>query len=359
MAVTAGICLPGSILSGNREGDRSPKRKTLWPQADMTEIQPPNLPDLPSHGRLMLCNIGRLGDTILCNAILDSAFRTYAAVDYLCGKNNAVLLSSDSRLNQVTVLRNSLAGFVSVAKAALRRRYDAFIGLKDCYSLTNLILGQLFRSGLKTGWNGVRFQPFDRDVRSISVPDAHKVDMMRLIGQLAGLQPGDYKPCLVLAPDSITWFRRNYAWEKRFIFLNLSATNATRIWPVEKWAEYVQGCGLCGKTILVNGLPKDQPMVQRLCQKLPGAVAFQPRGFMDVAAALADAQLVLTVDTGVVHACSALDKPIIAFYCAGSSGIRIGPLSTRRLVIQAPDGGVVPDIDPQQAIAETLRYGLP
>src|SRR6478609_5252242 len=53
-------------------------------------------------GRLMLCNIGRVGDTILSNSILDAAFRTYATVDYLCGKGNERILRSDSRLNQVT-----------------------------------------------------------------------------------------------------------------------------------------------------------------------------------------------------------------------------------------------------------------
>src|SRR3989442_5858155 len=111
-----------------------------------------------SKSRLILCNIGRLGDTILSNSILDSAFRTYATVDYLCGRHNAELLRSDSRLNQVTVLRNSLAGFAALAKAALRRRYDGFIGLKDCYSSTNLILARLFCSRVKTGWNGDHFR---------------------------------------------------------------------------------------------------------------------------------------------------------------------------------------------------------
>src|SRR5437879_10017633 len=99
----------------------------------MTEI--PTLDPLVqrSQHRLMLCNISRLGDTILSNSILDSAFRTYATVDYLCGKHNVELLRSDSRLNQITLSSNSLAGFVAVAKAALRRRFDGFIGLKDCY----------------------------------------------------------------------------------------------------------------------------------------------------------------------------------------------------------------------------------
>jgi len=103
------------------------------------------LPGSRSRGRLLLCNIGRLGDTILSNSILDSAFRTYDRVDYLCGKHNAELVQSDRRMNRVIMLRNSIGGFAAVAKAALRR-YDGFIGLKDCYSATNLILAGLFRS---------------------------------------------------------------------------------------------------------------------------------------------------------------------------------------------------------------------
>jgi ADP-heptose:LPS heptosyltransferase len=259
----------------------------------------------------------------------------------------------------VTVLRNSLGGFTALLKAALRRRYDGLIGVKDCYSLTNLILARLFRSRVKTGWNADHFCPFDRDIRDVEDPTINKVEMMQRIGQLAGLEPGEYKPCLILASDSVAWFRRNYAWDKPFIFVNLSATHASRIWPVEKWAQYIQGCGLAEKTILINGLPRDQQMVQNLCQKLPGAAAFRPTRFMDVAAALADARLVLTVDTGIVHACSALNKPIVAFYRSGILGAKYGPLSTRRLVIEAPPGCIVPDIDPAQAIAETRRHGLP
>jgi len=171
------------------------------------------LPGSRSRGRLLLCNIGRLGDTILSNSILDSAFRTYDRVDYLCGKHNAELVQSDRRMNRVIMLRNSIGGFAAVAKAALRATTDSS-ALRIATSATNLILAGFFRSRIKTGWNSDRFRPFDRDVRSISAPDTHKVDMMRRIGELAGLKPGEYKPSLVLAPDSITWFRRNYAWDK-------------------------------------------------------------------------------------------------------------------------------------------------
>jgi len=311
-------------------------------------------------GRLLLSNIGRAGDTILSNAILDSAFRTYAKVDYLCGKYNAELLKSDPRLNQVIVLRNSAGGLASLLKAVLRGRYDGFIGLKDCYSSTNLIVARLFFSRVKTGWNGERFQPFDRDVKSISAPEIHKVEMMKRIGDLAGLQPGAYKPSLIVSSEAIQEFRRNYDWEKPFIFVNLSATDAvTRMWSVENWARYITGCELESESILINGLPRDQELVQGLCKRLPRAVAFRARGFMDVAAAIAHARLVLSVDTGVVHACSALDKPVVALYCGAYFANKYGPLSHWRLAIKAPPGCTVKNLSWQLAVAETKRYGLP
>jgi ADP-heptose:LPS heptosyltransferase len=321
----------------------------------MTETQTTNRPSPRFRGRLMLCNVGRVGDTILRNSILDSAFRTYERVDYIGGPSNAELLRSDPRLNKVIILRNTFAGFAGLLKAALRHRYEGFIELKDHWSRTSYFVSRLFRCQVKTGWNTDRWHPFNRDIRSVYVPDAHKMETMRRIGNLAGLEPGEYKPTLVLTSDSISWFQQNYAWEKPFIFLNISATAEDRMWPVKHWAQYVQSCGLAGEPILVNGVPGDREQVLELCSKLPFSVQFKPRQFMDVAAALVNAKLVLTVDTGVVHACSALNKPIVAL---SHSGNEYGPLSTRKLVIEAK-GGTVSQIEPEQAIALTLKHGLP
>ncbi len=178
---------------------------------------------------------------------------------------------------------------------------------------------------------------------------------MRRVGELAGLEPGDYQPSLVVPQDSVRWFDENYKWNSPFIFLNISATSPDRMWPVMHWARYVRRCGLDGEPILVNGVPKDREKVNQLCSELPRAVAFQPRQFLDVAAALNRARLVLTVDTGVVHACSALNRPIVAL---GHSGDDYRPLSTRKLMIRPP-GCTVQQFDPELAIAETLRHGLP
>jgi ADP-heptose:LPS heptosyltransferase len=325
----------------------------------MVETQTPNLPPPASGGRLMILNIGRIGDTILRNSILDSALRTFATVDYICGRHNVELLRHDPRLNQVTVFHKTPAGFVNLLKAAFRR-YDALIDLKGHPSSTSLIMAMLFRSRVKTGCNRGSFKPFRRDVSKVVVPGLHVLEIMRRTGRLAGLAQGEYKPSLFLPKNSIEWFRKNQAaLDCPFIFLNISASNTNRVWPVANWARYVRGCGLADKAILINGSPKDREQVHLLCRELPGTVAFHPRCFMDVAAAVKAAHLVLTVETGVVHVCSALDKPIVTFYNQSDSLTAYEPLSTWRLVIRPRSGHLVPDIKPDEAVAETLNHGLP
>lgn len=323
----------------------------------MTETKTPRGPVVFPNGRLMLCNVGRVGDTILRNSILDAAFRTYATVDYICGRSNEELIRNDSRLGEIVVVHNSLSALCQSLKAALRNRYDGFIDLKNHCSWNSLLIARLFRSRVKTGWNSKYFRPFHRDVRDVYVPNQHQTETMRLIGQLAGLETSEYKPSLVLAADSINWFKQNHPSKRPFIFLNISATASNRTWPVERWEQYVRGCGLSEECILINGMRKDWNLVDKLCAKLPGAVAFQPRQFMDVAAAVGEARLVLTVDTGVVHTCSALNTPVVALYCNGSESEEFRPLSTRQLQIKART--TVAEMDAQEAISQTLSKGLP
>src|ERR1700739_4106227 len=131
----------------------------------MMENQNPIRPAARFKGRLMLCNIGRVGDTILRNFILDAVFRTYSSVDYLCGPHNADVIRSDPRLDRITVVQNSFSGFAALLKAAASGRYDGFIELKDHWSWTSVLIAQLFRSRVKIGWNKDGFKPYHRDAR--------------------------------------------------------------------------------------------------------------------------------------------------------------------------------------------------
>ena len=74
------------------------------------------------------------------------------------------------------------------------------------------------------------------------------------------------------------------------------------------------------------------------------------RTFLEVAAAVAAARLVLTVNTGVIHACSAFDKPVVVL-ANGPDEIReFRPLSAWQLIIEAMNPLRVPDITLREAV---------
>ncbi len=324
----------------------------------MNRSAKPNSEGVQPAGRAVLCNIGRAGDTILRNAILDSVYKTYAEVTYICGRGNVELIRSDPRHDRVILFRNSLAGFGRILKAALRSRYDAYIDLKDHDSSVSLMLARVFRSRSKTGVNRPRNRPFHHDTRSVWVPGLHKVEVMKLIAKAADLRLGKFQPSLVCAPDSINWFRQVHPGTEPFNLLNVSATHPSRMWPADKWIAYLKGIALPDWPLLVNAVPADRALAENICGALPRAKLIQPRHFMDVVAAVAAARLVLTVDTGVLHACSALNAPVVVL-ANGPQQIReFAPLSTRQLVIQALAPRLLSDLTAEEAIAAT-RGRLP
>lgn len=312
-----------------------------------------SLPVRPA-GSVVLCNIGRAGDTILRNSILDSVYRTYSEVTYVCGRGNVELVRSDPRHRHVLLFRNSPAGFARILKSAWSRRHDAYIDLKDHDSSVSLLLARLFRARCKTGVNRPRNRPFQRDTNGVWVPGEHKVEVMKRIARAAGLNMGEFRPSLVCAPDSVQWFDRNHGTIGKFILLNISATHPNRMWQSAKWIEYLQNIDLPSWPILVNALPAHRDQAEEICVAVPNARRIEPRQFMDVVAVVAKAALVVTVNTGVMHACSALDVPIVVLVNGPTEIREFAPLSTRQLVVEATWPKILPDLPVREAIEATI-----
>lgn len=306
-----------------------------------------------SAGRVVLCNIGRAGDTILRNSILDSVYRTYAEVTYICGRGNVDLIRSDPRHRTVLLFRNSPAGFLRVLRRAWFSRHDAYIDLKDHDSSVSLMLARLFRADAKTGVNRPNNRPFDRDTRAANRPGDHKVEIMRRIACIARLRLGQFRPSVVCPPDSTSWFQKVFPAPVPFHLLNVSATHPNRMWQAEKWIEYLCSIDRPAVPLLVNAVPADRGVVERICATVPLARRIEPRQFMDVVAAVARAKLVITVNTGVLHICSALDVPVVVL-ANGPAEIReFAPLSSRQLIIQADSPRVLADLSASEAISST------
>lgn len=132
----------------------------------------------------------------------------------------------------------------------------------------------------------------------------------------------------------------------------LTATSrADKEWPENDWHALGAALNAAGlRCVLPGGSSAERERAARIAAKLGRAVAAPPMNLADLAGLMAGAQLVIGVDTGLVHLAAALRRPTLALYC-GSDPALTGVLGTAPHVNLGGIGAPPP-------AAETVRVAL-
>jgi heptosyltransferase-2 len=104
-------------------------------------------------------------------------------------------------------------------------------------------------------------------------------------------------------------------------------------WPARHFAALARSLGARGRRVWLIGSPKDRPIGEEIT-RLAGDAALNLCGRTDLAAAidlLSIAEVVVTNDSGLMHAAAALGRPLVALY-GSSSPVHTPPLAPARLV---------------------------
>lgn len=112
-----------------------------------------------------------------------------------------------------------------------------------------------------------------------------------------------------------------------------------REWAQDRWVALIARIAGAGCTVLVAGGPADVARVDALLAACPGlpvqSIAGTP--LPGLAAILAGAQAVVSVNTGVMHLAALLDVPLVALH-GPTSRRRWGPLGARSMALAPPPG---------------------
>jgi len=103
----------------------------------------------------------------------------------------------------------------------------------------------------------------------------------------------------------------------------LTATSRDdKLWAEDSWIAAGRALHERGLTCLLPaGSATERERATRIAQAIPGAVALPPLSLPELAAQLADACIVIGVDTGLVHLAAALGRPTLALFCASDPGL--------------------------------------
>ncbi len=103
----------------------------------------------------------------------------------------------------------------------------------------------------------------------------------------------------------------------------LTATSRDdKLWPEDSWIAAGRALHERGLSCLLPaGSATERERATRIAQAIPGAVALPLLSLPELAAQLADARIVIGVDTGLVHLAAALGRPTLALFCASDPGL--------------------------------------
>jgi ADP-heptose:LPS heptosyltransferase len=302
--------------------------------------------------RVLFLRPDRIGDMIVSTGVLRAIAESSPAIelDVLASPANAPVASRERYIHRVQVFDRSrpwrwLATIVRLRAA----RYDVVV---DCMptapSVTTLLLmvavGARERIGVAGRGND--------DALTIAVAPRegarHIIDHLSALAAAFGVDVAsrEFAPALTLTraereQASSAWRAAvPHTGRTRRVLVNVSAGNAARHWPVERFVEVLRLVRRYFPEVqpLLVGGSTDRERTLAISRAAGVATAATPT-LRHALALVATADVVLSADTGLAHAAAAFRRPVVVLHRRGSS-VLWGLHGAPGAAVEADDGSL-------------------
>lgn len=208
--------------------------------------------------------------------------------------------------------------FVTFLRTLRERRFDLAIDLQGLFrsGLMACATGAQHRIGLSSAREGAKWF-YTRLVEDGGRTEVHAVDRVwKVVEALGGSGPKVFH--LPVDAGQRAWAKEALrALPRPWLAVAVGARWITKRWPPEHFADLVrQAQQHFGGTAIFVGAPEDQPLVERAGSLVPGPILdLTGRTTLpQLTALLAEADAMLSNDTGPLHLAVALGRPVVAPY---------------------------------------------
>ena len=274
--------------------------------------------------RVLFLRHDRAGDMVLSTGVLRAIAQSHPTItlDVLASPANASIIAGADYVGRViTFDKRSLLSYLPTALRLRRARYDAVV---DCMvtapSVTTLLLiaasGASQRIGIAGRGNDAAFT---LTVPPDPQPDGHMVDRLSALVRAFGVDPEaiDKRPRLPLTDAEQA--RADSMWGPREsgarVLINISAGTSERTWPDERYRDVMRHIRdeHPDSVLRVISSPAEITRAARIARAAEARAVSTPT-IRAAFSLVATADLVVTPDTSIAHAASALGVPAVAMY---------------------------------------------
>lgn len=299
-----------------------------------------------SPARILLIRLSSIGDIILTTPLIRILHRQYpgAELDFVIKNRFLDLVQANPYINHIYAFDESLglADLVRIRGEIRHRHYDVVLDLhKNLRSLiltAGLVPWRLQRLK-KYGLKRFLLVHFKWNCYRTIVPVYRRY--IDTAGWLQGHDDG-LGPEFFLAPDAKARVQRLLASEKfaagrPAIAIAPGAGYFTKRWLPDRFAQVAQDLqrALSAQIIIIGGKPDLSCATEIQNQLNEPVLNFAGRlSLMETACALAECELLITNDTGMMHLASALGKKVVAIFGATVAEFGFFPFSGQNRVLQ-------------------------
>ena len=285
---------------------------------------------LQAPTRIVVLKTAAIGDTVLISGAVRDLRRAFpaATITLAVGASNAQVARLVPEADAVVRIALGPSG----VRLLRRLRPDLLIDFGS-WPRIDALMAALSGARCVVGFQTEgqrRHAAFDVAVRHR--PDVHELDNYHALVRAIGIDAGA-EPRLALsetdAPPSQPPFAVVHMWPG-------GTRSELREWPQARWSELVSTLLDAGLDVVVTGAPSDGPGIEGFLAQIArtGVRAAYGMDFAATAALLARSRIVVSVNTGVMHAAAALGVPVVGL-CGPTSAERWGPIGERAAAVSS------------------------
>lgn len=262
---------------------------------------------------ILLIRTDKIGDVLISTPVFRALRSRFpdARIDVLLGRHNASMASALAGWTIGSyVYDKSLLGTIRLL-LSLRRSHEVVVDMMDNPSRTSSILLRLLAPAFSVGFANGRTTPV---THSVPVPDRSRVHIVECMTEL--LRPFGIDPETVDRRPSLPGLPAVFAPASIDILVHLSAGKQSLWWGEENFRALVKDLRTQYPRyrIALGSAPADRSVAERVAIACGVDLLPSSRSVVEYAAHMAQARMIVTPDTSVVHLASAVHRPSVVLY---------------------------------------------
>lgn len=306
--------------------------------------------------KILLIQLGTIGDLILATPFYEAIADKFPNddIEIICSTQNYFVLKHNPRISKIHVFNKNWLKVASLIFKLQKTKYEYYIDPKDHISSQSKLFGKLIRAKTKIGFD-TKGKIFDVQIPSFN-KEMHFTDIIFQAGKSIGITKTDNTLPVIFPNLKIDGDIQKRISERPTVTLNISASKKSKLWELDHWKKLIQMLPKDFQYFL-SYAPSEKQEAKDLLNLYPNLIDLNSKSLFDVISLVKYSQIVLTIDTAVVHIAAAFDKPLVGLFGGiDREFVKFAPLSSVKKVLRNPQGkDGVNEIAPERVYNEFME----